>query len=215
MTVIYRRNLPHVHPPRATFFVTFRLAGSLPQEVVKHLREEQQEEERRLQERLSGAALRQERYKLHKKFFGRYDDWLDQMAHGPTWLNDPALAEMVAQEIRRLDEVQCDIIAYCVMPNHVHLLLDLHRFPEGEIRGHPSALSQVLHLLKGRTARYANQLLGRSGAFWQRESYDHFVRDSKELERIVRYILDNPVKAGLVENWQDWPYTYVAQDFIP
>jgi len=84
MTVIYRRNLPHVHPPRATFFVTFRLAGSLPQEVVEHLREEQQEEERRLQERLSGAALRQERYKLHKKFFGRYDDWLDQMAHGPT-----------------------------------------------------------------------------------------------------------------------------------
>lgn len=213
MTVIYRRNLPHIHPPGATFFVTFRLAGSLPQEVVERLREEQEQEERRLQECLSGPALREAQYRLQKKFFGQYDDWLDRMASGPTWLREPALAEMAMREIRRLDGEHYDLLACCVMPNHVHLLADCHRFDTGQdTRGHPSALSHALHLLKGRTARQANQHLGRSGPFWQHESYDHFVRDGKELERIVEYILNNPVKAGLVENWQDWPYTYVAQD---
>ncbi len=214
MTVIYRRNLPHIHPPGATFFVTFRLAGSLPQEVLERLKEEREEEERQLKERLQGAALRREQYQLQKKFFGRYDDWLDRMAYGPAWLREPALAEMVAREIRQLDGVHCDVLAYCIMPNHVHLLLDFQRFTKGDTRGHPSVLSRVLHLLKGRTARYANQFLGRSGAFWQQESYDHVVRDGKELERIVRYILNNPVKAGLVGDWQDWAYTYVIKEFV-
>lgn len=157
--------------------------------------------------------MQEEQYRLQKKFFGQYDDWLDRVGSGPAWLRESALAEMVAQEIRRLDGEHYDLLAHCVMPNHVHLLVDCRRFDAGrDTRGHPSVLSHALHLLKGRTARQANQHLGRSGPFWQHESYDHFVRDEKELERIVQYILNNPVKAGLVENWEDWPYTYVAQD---
>ncbi len=153
------------------------------------MREEHQEEERRLQERLSGPALWEALYRLQKKFFGRYDDWLDRMASGPTWLREPAVAEIVAGEIRRLDGEHYDLLAYWVMPNHVHLLVDCHRFGAGrDTRGHPSALSHTLHLLKGRTARQANQHLGRRGPFWQHESYDHFVRDEKELGRMVEYI---------------------------
>ncbi len=74
MTTFYRRNLPHLHPSGAAFFVTFRLAGSLPAEVIERLRQELAEEERQLQARLSGAAFLSERYKLQKKFFGRYDE---------------------------------------------------------------------------------------------------------------------------------------------
>jgi putative transposase len=212
MTIFYRRNLPHIHPRGAVFFVTFRLAGSLPLEVIERLREEFQEEERRLQNHFSGAALLTERYKIQKKFFGRYDEWLDKMAHGPTWLRQAEIAQIVMDEIRRLDGNHYDLRACCIMPNHAHLLADMTRFENKDTTNHPSPLSQALHLLKGRTARYANQRLVRSGKFWQDESYDHFVRDETEFERILWYIVNNPVKAGLVAEWQNWPYTYVAQD---
>jgi putative transposase len=211
MTVVYRRNLPHIHPSHATFFVTFRLAGSLPLEVIKRLREEFQAEERRLKQTLSGTALRTERYKIQKQFFGRYDEWLDRLAEGPDRLRQPEIAQIVMDEIRRLDGLHYDLLACCIMPNHVHLLVDMARFDHPESKDHPSALSHALHLLKGRTARYANQRLARRGKFWQDESYDHVVRDEAELQRIFWYIVNNPVKAGLVTDWQEWHYTYVAQ----
>ncbi len=69
-----------------------------------------------------------------------------------------------------------------------------------------------MRLIKGRSARSANRILQRSGRFWQDESYDHFVRDEHELENIIRYILYNPVVAGLAKNWQDWPFTYLSQE---
>jgi REP element-mobilizing transposase RayT len=65
-----------------------------------------------------------------------------------------------------------------------------------------------MHSLKRRTATESNRVLQRRGQFWHRESYDHIVRDEKELNRIRNYVLNNPVKAGLVERWQDWPWTY-------
>jgi len=211
MAIFYRRNLPHIHPAGGVFFVTFRLAGSLPMEVVQRLREEFEEEERRLQERFRGRALLSERYKIQKKFFGRYDEWLDKMVHGPTWLRQADIAQLLMDETRRLDGSRYDLLACCIMPNHVHLLVDFRRFAHGDTTGHPSALSQALPHVKGRTARYANPKLARSGKFWQDESYDHVVRDEAELERIFWYIMNNPVKAGLVSDWQDWPYTYVAR----
>ncbi len=70
-------------------------------------------------------------------------------------------------------------------------------------------MAQIMHTLKGYTAGHANRLLGRTGAFWQHESYDHFVRDAGELERIIAYVASNPVRAGLVTDWQDWPWTYI------
>ncbi len=65
-----------------------------------------------------------------------------------------------------------------------------------------------MHGLKGGTAHEANRLVGRSGAFWEHESYDHYVRDEEELERIILYVLGNPVKAGLVADWRAWPWSY-------
>ncbi len=69
-------------------------------------------------------------------------------------------------------------------------------------------VSKIMQSLKRYTAREANKILGRRGAFWQDESYDHVVRDSNELERIVLYVLHNPVKAGLIEHWRDWKWSY-------
>ncbi|GIV85694.1 MAG: hypothetical protein KatS3mg052_2701 [Candidatus Roseilinea sp.] len=210
----YRRNLPHYHPPDATYFVTFRLAGSLPQQVLESLRQAYEQEEALLRQRLQGQLLGEEIYKLQKRIFARYDAALDLAAGGPHWLADRCLANVVAREIRALHPTHYALLAYCIMSNHVHLLLDLHGIPDPPRLAsgqHHTPLNHALRLLKGRTARFCNQMLGRSGPFWTPESYDHVVRDKKECERIIAYIINNPVKAGLVENAADWPFTYVAE----
>jgi hypothetical protein len=74
------------------------------------------------------------------------------------------------------------------------------------------ALSLILFSIKRYTAREANKILGRKGAFWQHESYDHVVRDGNELSRIIRYVKENPVKAGLVNDWKDWKWSYVRKE---
>jgi REP element-mobilizing transposase RayT len=84
-----------------------------------------------------------------------------------------------------------------VTPNHVHLLI----LPK-------EALSVITRGLKGSTARQANQLLGRTGQrFWQQESFDRWVRNDREFERIARYIEENPVSAGLVRAAALWPWS--------
>jgi putative transposase len=75
-------------------------------------------------------------------------------------------------------------------------------------------LAGIMHSLKSYTANEANKLLGRGGPFWQRESYDHWVRDEVELERIVDYIAYNPVKAGLVRQPQDWFFGSAHERFL-
>jgi REP element-mobilizing transposase RayT len=212
MTILFYRHLPHYHPPEATYFVTFRVAGSLPQEIIKALCQERECEERLLAQRWQGAALAQEMYRLHKKLFARYDACLDH-GQGPRWLADSRVAQIVMSEIQRLHPQGYGLVACYIMSNHVHLLVDLAGIPEPpqpKPGQHYTVLSHALRLLKGRSARSCNQLLGRRGPFWADESYDHVVRDEKERERIIAYILDNPVKAGLVKDWQDWPFTYFA-----
>ena len=96
------------------------------------------------------------------------------------------------------DELRlCELRSYVIMPNHIHLLLQ------------PNVpLARVTKSIKGYTAREANKLLHRTGKpFWQYESYDRWVRNDSELQRIVRYIEGNPVSAGFVRSPEDWPWS--------
>lgn len=116
-----------------------------------------------------------------------------------------------------------DLLAYSIMPNHVHVLL----MPEGassndaseevacgEAADSGSPLSSIMHSLKSYTAHEANRLLQRHGSFWQHESYDHWVRDDDELERIVNYINGNAVNAGLASRPQDWFWCSAHDRFL-
>lgn len=210
----YHRNLPHWQPEGAMFFITFRLANSLPVQVIQQLREQQEREKQAVRARYSGAQQYEELYKLDKKYFGHFDAWLDRcVEESPRWLAEPKIAQIVADEIHRLDVERYSLITYCLMPNHGHLVIDtaehvIKPAHEGVTRKYP--LTDTMKLLKGRTARFCNQALGRSGSFWQAESYDHVIRNQKEYENIVWYTINNPVKAGLVEQWEDWKFTYVS-----
>lgn len=169
---------------------------------------QQWKEEEKARERLLVVALPEEqaahRYAEQKRLFGRYDAELDQSAYGPTWLIQPDIASIVSNSLQARDGQEYDLTAFTIMPNHVHVVLSPMCMEEGEY----VSLIRIMHGLKRKTAFDANYVLGRHGAFWQSESYDHYVRDDGELERIVRYVLNNPVKAGLVESWDEWPWTY-------
>jgi putative transposase len=211
----YTRNLPHWQPADSIFFVTFRLTNSLPKNILDELHAEREREEANLRFRLQGDQLSREHHILNKKFFRKYDSWLDLcLAESPRWLAQEEVAHLVLQETQHLDGERFRLLAACIMPNHVHLLVDMYSFYKvaatnqaGATRSYP--LTDALRLLKGRTARYCNQLLGRTGAFWHHESYDHIVRDGHELERICTYILENPVKANLAPDAYSWPYNVI------
>jgi REP element-mobilizing transposase RayT len=210
----YRRFLPHWHPPNATFFVTFRLEGSLPKSVID-LFQQEYELAKRLLDSLPAEKRSQERYDAYKKAYARYEAALDK-ANGPRWLAKSEIAEVVKKEIHALHPEQYHLIAYCVMPNHVHLLVDMQDIPDPPPRKNGTrytALAYALWLLKGRTGHACQSLLGREGRFWARESYDHVVRDEEEFVRVLAYIVNNPVKAGLVRNWREWPHTFVEESY--
>jgi putative transposase len=127
------------------------------------------------------------------------DREMDRASSGPTWLKDPRIAScfvdtlFIAEKKWELYE----LFAWVVMSNHVHVLLKHHK-----------PLREVARAVKNTSAREANIILNRRGIpFWQDESYDHWVRDGKEFNRIVRYIEWNPVRAGLVESIDQWQWS--------
>jgi putative transposase len=126
------------------------------------------------------------------------DRHMDNPKQGPLYLQPPEIAKIVVASIRKGVELgHYELGAYVVMANHVHLLVRPLVPPD-----------RLLRSLKGTTAREANLLLGRTGEpFWQKESYDHWVRDHAEFLRIRAYIENNPVKTGLVSRPEDFPWS--------
>jgi putative transposase len=116
---------------------------------------------------------------------------------------------MLADSLMHRDNMVYELDAFCIMLNHVHMVFK----PLENTDGINNSLSTIMHSLKRYTARQANLLLGQSGSFWQHESYDHVIRDESELEQIIKYVLYNPVKAGLVNDWSQWRWSYCKYEF--
>ena len=117
-------------------------------------------------------------------------------------MKSEAVANIISENLQALHQKLCYIYAYSIMPNHLHLL-----FIPQEQDGKTISLAEIMKMFKGRTARQVNLILNRSGSLWSREYYDHWVRNSREFVNIVEYIRQNPVKAGLVKEPEDWPWT--------
>lgn len=218
----YRRRLPHILPSGRQFFVTFRLDGSLPKEVVEELRIERVAQEKLLLQSKEPRQRDQLRRLVQRRQFAHIEKLLDQGTYGPTWLKNEHIAQIVYDEILLYDGTRYELICSTLMPNHVHMVVenprlgpdaDRNRVLSSRVRRYP--LTDVVRLIKGATARTANERLGLEGRFWQHESFDYVVRDEEELKRIIVYILNNPIKAGLMERWEDWKWTYVKEGLQP
>jgi len=189
--------LPHWTSAGSTYAVCFRLADALPAEVLRRWREERFA---LLAESAdgSGGFAPEVGERLRELFSARIESLLDAGA-GACWLREPAVAESLAKSLHLADGVRYRLDAWCVMPNHVHVLVRPHP---------PHELPEILKSWKGFTARKANRLLRRDGPFWQTEYYDHLIRDEGDFVRSAEYVLQNPPKAGLA----DWPWVWASDE---
>jgi REP element-mobilizing transposase RayT len=188
-----RGYLPHVKREGASYFVTFRLADSLPREVLLEFKAQQAR-------RLSplGPATQVTREHAERELQRQIERYLDR-GMGECHLKIAAVANMVSEALLFFHQKQYLLDDRVIMPNHVHLIL----WPMSNY-----TLSGILQSRKRHTARQANIILGRTGeAFWQPESYDHWIRNEDEKARIRRYIRNNPLNAGLCRSPEDWPWS--------
>ncbi len=181
------RDLPHRHQSGATAFVTFRLADSLPAARLKTWHREQVE--------FLAAHPKpwdEQTWKTYRRNFPqRLEEWLDE-PHGECLLRQPAIAAELESALRHFDGDRYVLDAFVIMPNHVHVLVK-------PLPGHD--LEEILHSWKSYTAHRINKQLGRTGQFWEHESFDHLLRSAKQLERLREYIRENPKKAGLADGF--------------
>lgn len=193
----FRGQLPHLKAEGATYFVTFRLAGSLPANVIAELKHE-----RELILQNGTAAARPLTWHEERELFAWVSDRVEALLDagaGACWLSRPDIADLVARAICFFADERYELHSWVVMPNHVHAVL----WPAP---GH--TLSSVLHSWKSFTGTQANRLLHRIGkAFWQTESYDHKIRDAGELAAMLAYVEGNPAKAGLCTMVEDWRWS--------
>ncbi len=177
-----RGYLPHLEMSSRVTGITFRLADSLPKRVIEKLK--QFYENTRDSKDAPDLA----------RNIAAYED----AGMGRCWLNIPECAEVVADALRYFNGERYDLIEWCVMPNHVHVMIRLrseHSFEE------------VVRSWKNFTARKINQLVGRSGRLWAADYFDRLIRDEEHLVRARRYVRMNPVKAGLCHTPEEWRWS--------
>lgn len=207
--MVYRNRgyLPHLEMQGATYFLTFRLSGTLPQHVLEMIRQERsslQSAADNQNRKLTTPEVQRLKYLESRKI----QEYLDQ-GYGECWLKEDRIAQMVVKAIEHFELERYTSHAWCVMPNHVHWILSPKRTEDmGKL---DSDLIRIVQGLKSFTSHEANRVLKRKGAFWEREYYDHLVRSSEEFARLIIYTVENPVKAGLCKKWQDWKWTACSQ----
>ena len=214
----YRRNLPHYQPVGGTFFITGCLSGSLPRSILDWYKTEKQRFAAE-SKTLPGSELAKQELELRRQWFIRIEGALHKAETGPTSLKDERVAKVVKDAMHFYDGKRYRLDAYCVMPNHFHLVLaplsitewDETKPLKDNFRDTEQyyPLSKIMHSIKSFTSKEANKVLERSGTFWQDENYDRAIRDHAEWARTIAYVINNPVKAGLVAQWEDWPHTYL------
>ncbi len=214
----YKRKLPHITPVGYAFFITARLYGSLPYTVIKKLKDEKEENERYYAS-LNNTKIRKVKFaEIRKEYFIIFDEALIKYSNGPYWLKEKAIAEIVYNAIIYRDGSVYNLISFTIMPNHIHIILQplLQVSKKLSYKGTEEEyiLGKIMGSLKQYTANESNKILNRKGEFWQHESYDHIIRNYKELIDTVKYILNNPVKAGLCNKAEDWKWNYCNYNFL-
>ncbi|HTW33123.1 MAG TPA: transposase [Rhizomicrobium sp.] len=173
-----RGYLPHFDGGAVVQAITFRLADSLPREVYKHV--------------LSLAEDGERQGLMHR---------LIDEGRGCCLLRTPENAAIVANALRFFDGERYKLLAWVIMPNHVHAMVE-------QIEGH--RLDRIVHSWKSFTAKQINRRLDSDGRVWARDYFDRYVRDERHYFNALYYIENNPVKAGLVRLAEDWAYSSAA-----
>lgn len=184
----WRSRLPHWEVADGSYFVTIHLAGAIPKAAARRIHEIRQ---KRSNFPMNCCSV------LQSTIFHEMERWLDRASQAD-YLVDPQIAKLTMEAIEHRTAIGVwSAIEYVVMPNHIHLVVEM-----GSGR-----LKQSFESFKERTGRLSLKALNLKGDhFWQREWFDHWIRTPEEEAAIIEYIRQNPVKAGLVSNYLEWPY---------
>jgi REP element-mobilizing transposase RayT len=190
LTISFGENLPHWQCNDAIYHTSFRLADSIPQSVRERWLREREcliANAKQHSKELSEETERKAQY-LYSEQIEKYLD----MGYGKCYLRKAEIAKLVANSFTYFNNVRYRLHAWCIMPNHVHVIVEA--MPDND-------LSKIIHSWKSYTAHRANEILGLTGAFWQRDAYNHIIRSRKEYHFQIQYTWENPEKARL-QNWQ-------------
>jgi len=182
-TRVTRNRLPHWQQDGATYFITYRLADSIPQELISRWRKE----------RDAWIALNPQPWdpdteaEYHRLFSAELDRMMD-LGHGSCVLRNREIQELVADTFRKFEGKRYLLHAWVLMPNHVHILLTM---AEGQ------SLDKAVTSWKNFTARRINVQNESIGAVWQKDYFDTIIRDWDHFAGVARYIRRNPAKAKL------------------
>jgi putative transposase len=211
----YRRKLPHFQQPGQWYSVTFTLAGAIPKGTMeryssqlyiartqlKELRSRESEfpnSDKELTQAQNDYRIALLKYRL------AYDRILNKSAVPGLILAKEENRKIIENTLLFWEGKRLTNHAWCIMSNHVHWVITVF---ERDEKGKPVFLQDVLHSVKLFTARGINENENLHGQFWEHESFETTIRDDGHFARIFRYVIQNPVKAGLVQNWQEWPGT--------
>jgi len=179
-------NLPHWTCTQATYHVTLRLADAVP--LAKHEEWRRERDDILHTARTLDRDLSEKEIKRLKHLFSeKIESYLDS-GHGECLLAMPEIAAIVVNALRYFDGPRYRLHAWCIMPNHVHVIVE-------PAPGHP--LAKITHSWTSFTSKEANKLLGRSGQLWQHEPYDHIIRSAEEYAFQIEYVWRNPDRAGI------------------
>ena len=174
-------SVPH-RENKALQSITFRLYDSLPKEVIEEIK-------LKLDINEDDDSCDSIQYQRLRQKIAEYED----AGYGQCFLRDERIAAIMQDTLKHFDGERYQLICWCIMPNHVHVLIEVN---EGW------SLSRIMHGWRSYTAKEANRILGRTGKFWMEEYYDRYIRDDNHLQKTINYILNNPANAGLDE----WPW---------
>lgn len=215
-TEYYRKGRPHFHPVGATFSIT-----TVTHDALRKL------QLRKFQNAWDALhlGLLQEDLSSNKSLGEILASWdpeaalADALADAKVQeypFRNPIAAKTVLDRVREYDDEYYRLHACCVMPNHLHLLVDFSiQVPddwngEAAIPGYRN-LPELMNLIKGGSAYLVNQRLARKGPLWERGYFDRYIRSPEHFAATYRYILNNPVRAGLVAHWSEYPFTYARR----
>ncbi len=211
----YKRHLPHFDHAGKIFFVTFRLYNSIVSSTAVSMKLARTEAIDGIDDKLSEDEQRRKRNVIEAEYFKKYEGLLDHPTYGDRYLSEAECVNIMKDILHHLDGELYRLEAYCIMSNHVHILIDTAIQLSDTEDFNPNALEyqhlyKIMQRIKGRSAHYLNLARGTTGTtVWYPESYDRYIRNENHYNYTINYLLNNPIKANLVKNWTDWVGTYL------
>lgn len=192
-----------------SYFITIRIADSLPMHIVKQLKDDYQYRVSIIEKELPEAKdvlIELEK----KKYFGKFDQQLDQRIDSTCIFHNRKAINCLKNVLQEKSGIWYEVPAYSILPNHIHLLMDtsVQYQSDNQII---KEIPEILSYIKKKTAYDIQTELSINRIIWQKENYFHKISNEKEWMNVASYILTNPVKAGLVRSWKSWEHSYLRE----